>query len=529
MGITQIRTTTGTSRRWWRAPVAVMVAVVVPAVVVASCAAPALPPDPVVPAPGPVDVAAEPPRNPFLAESPWPIAHRNSYQQDSTDLPGPTSPAPTVVDRIPASPGAITLAYGPAYGDGSFPVWGSAWFGVYKSVATPSGLRKVDEYPIIPDLSGGILNALSSAYALVDRDGTFFAAGQRSVRAFTDAVPGDPASGIAVRNEFTVPDAVMAPGDVIGGMNLTYDGHLVLVTKRGTMIAVDRGLTTSSALTLPFGEEVSNSIATDEDGGVYVVTKDHMSRVQWTGTHLSLDPADGAWSTTYDGGPDIPAPGRLGPGSGTTPTLIGWGSDDRLVAIADGAGLMSIDLFWRGPIPTDFTPLPGRDPRLAASVPITFGDPAATRSVTEQSFTARGWGVMAVNNAYGPPFDQATSSGTLAVLFSGVPAVAPHGAQKFVWDPATNTLSSSWANTTVSCPNGIPAMSAASGLAYCWGARDGSWTLEAIDWMTGSTVFRRVLSGEVVDNSAYAGTEVGAFGTVVSGTLGGLTAVRPGP
>jgi hypothetical protein len=277
---------------------------------------------------------------------------------------------------------------------------------------------------------------------------------------------------------------------------------------------------------LPGGEEVSNSIATDEDGGIYVVTEHTMRRVQWTGTSLSLDEADGAWSVPYDGGPAVPAPGRLGPGSGTTPTLIGTGSGDKLVAIADGQALMHINLFWRGPIPADFAGLPGRDRRFAADVPITFGDPAATRSVTEQSFTGRGYDLMAVSNAYGPPFDQTTSLSQAAVLLSGASGVAPHGAEKFSWDPDTNTLTSSWANRTVSCPNGIPSMSSATGLAYCWGARDDVWTLEAMDWRTGASVFHTVVGSGSIDNSAYAGTEIGAFGAAVSGTLGGVSAVR---
>ena len=281
------------------------------------------------------------------------------------------------------------------------------------------------------------------------------------------------------------------------------------------------------AVHLPDGEEVSNSIATDEDGGIYVVSERTVRRVQWTGTALSLDPADGAWSVAYDGGPTVPAPGRLGPGSGTTPTLLGSGSGDKLVAIADGGGLMHVNLFWRDAIPDDWAGLPGHDRRFAADTPITFGDPTATRSVTEQSLTGRGYDVMAVSNAYGPPFDQTTAFSQLAVVLSGTASVAPHGAEKFRWDPVANELTSAWANTTVSCPNGIPSMSSATGLAYCWGARDDVWTLEALDWRTGATVFHQPVGVGSTDNSAYAGTEVGAFGAVVSGTLGGVTAVRP--
>jgi len=406
-------------------------------------------------------------------------------------------------------------------------VWGSAWFGVFKAVQSPAGFRKVDETPIVPDLSGGLLNALSSAYALADTDGNFFAAGQRVLRRFRDVTPGDPSSPIGPADVLELPAGVLDAGDVIGGMNLTYDGHIVLVTKHGTVMAVNRDLTGLQYLRLPGGGEVSNSIATDEDGGIYVVSERTMWRVQWTGRALSLDEADGAWSVAYDGGPVVPAPGRVGPGSGTTPTLIGSGSGDKLVAIADGQGLMHVNLFWRGAIPGDWAGLPGHDRRVAADLPITFGDPAATRSVTEQSFTGRGYDVMAVSNAYGAPFDQTTPFSQLAVAWSGAAGVAPHGAEKFSWDPDANVLTSAWANTTVSCPNGIPSMSSATGMAYCWGARDGVWALEGLDWRTGASVLHQPVSSNSADNSAYAGTEIGAFGAVATGTLGGVTALHP--
>ena len=161
------------------------------------------------------------------------------------------------------------------------------------------------------------------------------------------------------------------------------------------------------------------------------------------------------------------------------PTLLGTGTGDKLIAIADGQTFMHVNLFWRSDIPADWTGLVGHDLRLAAEAPITFGDPTATRSATEQSLTGRDYDVMAVSNAYGAPYD--TQGGKLAVFNSGNPDIAPHGAEKFRWDPATRTIASVWTNTTVSCPNGIPSMSTATGYAYCWGARNGFWGLEGLD------------------------------------------------
>ena len=473
--------------------------------------------------------AADPPRNPYLADSPWPIAHHDSYAQDSSALPGPTAATPLRIERTQAFPGAITLAYGPRYRDGSWPVWGSSWIGVFKAVQSPSGsVRIADSALILPDLSGGLFNAIATAYAFADRDGSFFAAGQRAIRRFRDSAPGGPAAKMAAPDVLTLPDSAMAPGDVIAGMNLTYDGHVIVVSKRGSLMAVNRDLTGLQVLHLP-DEEISNSIAIDEDGGVYVVSERTMRRVQWTGSQLSTDPADGAWAVAYDGGPIPPAPGRLGPGSGTTPTLLGSGRGDKLVAIADGGALMHVNYFWRDRIPAGWKGLPGHDRRFAADLPITFGDPNATRSVTDQSFVGRGYDVMTVSNTYGFPFNITTPFSQLAVLFSGQPGIQPFGVQKFRWDPRTDTLVSAWANRSVSRPNGIPAMSAATNLAYCWGSRWGWWSLEALDWDTGASVFSVSAMNEAYDNSAYAGMQVGHGGTAVTGTLGGLNTIRPAP
>lgn len=35
--------------------------------------------------------AEAPPKNPFLADSPWPMSHQGPYAQGSSSYPGPTS------------------------------------------------------------------------------------------------------------------------------------------------------------------------------------------------------------------------------------------------------------------------------------------------------------------------------------------------------------------------------------------------------------------------------------------------------
>ncbi len=109
------------------------------------------------------------------------------------------------------------------------------------------------------------------------------------------------------------------------------------------------------------------------------------SRVLWTGSELTLDPASGAWRAAYEIGAGQQG-GRLGKGSGSTPTLMGTGDGDRFVVITDGQDVMHLVLMWRDDIPSGWEPIaPGKDLRIAAEVPVTFGNPDAEVAYSEQS------------------------------------------------------------------------------------------------------------------------------------------------
>ncbi|MFC1890444.1 hypothetical protein ACFL4G_11880, partial [Thermodesulfobacteriota bacterium] len=388
----------------------------------------------------------------------------------------------------------------------------------------------------VPKEEGGgeILDAgLSGAYTLVDADGTFFVPHFKQLFAYTDEVAGDPSSAVVIRSVYEIPvEHLYSEDDLIVGVNITQDGMLAFATKFGTIGVLSRDFSSAHYLRLfeptPLTgdedeEEISNSIACDEAGGIYVVTSKLMYRVQWTGTELTIDESDGGWTAEYETGDDVSGP-RLGPGSGSTPTLMGTGGQDRFVVITDGQPLMHLVLFWRDEIPADWEQIPGTlDRRIAAQVPVTFGDADAVESLSEQSVCVRGYGALVVNNLL-----QAGDFGPLlSVLFSGFPAFAPYGAEKFIWDPRTRELASVWANEEVSLPNGIPAMSAAAGLIYDVGQRDGTWTWEALDWETGESVFFYPIGRMLKYNSVYAGTEVGPDGALFSGALWGMMRLRP--
>ncbi|MDF1629644.1 MAG: hypothetical protein P1U78_07600 [Alcanivoracaceae bacterium] len=510
----------------------------------------------------------EPPVNPFLADSPWPISHRTPYAQASSPLDGPISASQVASpDYVSTGITNITLATSSPYPRpyrlsrflerimGSYldrqwgkprVSWGSAFGVVYKlrdnrmvdSISKPSGAS-------LDNLS----NATSGAYTLIDKDNTFFTVDGITVLAYQDKERGNIDSGIKLRSSFTLPASSLrgdAKTDPIVGMNILWDGRLALATKRGTVAVLNRDFSQFWSVKLgqaDAGEEVSNSIAADEKGGIYVVTERAMYRVQWTGYNLSMNEYDGAWRADYEAGEGQSA-GRLGKGSGSTPSLMGNPDDaDRFVVITDGQDLSHLVLFWRDEIPNSWEQLPGtKSRRIAAQVPVDFGDALRERTVSEQSVLVRGYGAVVVSNDYqntiepdpanypilGGLLDNpavANINNALWVTLSQFPEFQPWGVQKFQWNPATRTLEKAWVNMNTSCPNGIPTMSASVNTFYCIGAYMGSWTIEGLDWTTGNRRFTKLLGWNPLFNSFYAGTQIGVNGSIISGTTFGVMAM----
>ncbi|MEZ5239712.1 MAG: hypothetical protein R2716_12470 [Microthrixaceae bacterium] len=523
------------------------------------------------------DVPDEPPCNPTLPASPWGTSHRSSYAQASSSYPGPDGT--DVVARHAALPGVpVQLQFSDRYDDGGIAAWGSLVGDPDRRVVVKldhdTG-EVIDEYVPAerePDPPPSAAGSVSGAYNMLDADGRFYVGRQRSIEVFADSVEGDRFSPIELVKRFTLPDGVFCvPEDVIAGATLTYDGHVAFVTEYGKVGTVPRepeAMTADSVVVYSINdtcdpaaaaapETVSNNIAADETGGIYVVTSQAMHRVDWDAEAATLQPA---WSAPYSTGTEPASAIRLGVGSGSTPSLMGTDDDDdRFVVITDGQELMHLVLFWRDEIPDDWQPVAeGADPRIACEVPVTFGDPGATRSVSEQSVLVRGYATVHVSNLLvdDSAFEglEGTTASALAALEGGNPAQAPTGIERIDWDPESRSCETVWANVELSIPNGIPTMSAATDLFYGVGQRDGEWGIEAVDFDTGESRFWLPSGGEACDgealdsldparrpaldgilerlpnsceNSFYAATEVGPDGSVYTGTFLGVTSYLP--
>ena len=487
---------------------------------------------------------AEPPCNPHLAASPWAGNHRNSYAQASSPFPGPTGPAEQInVDHDGFSSAPIVLSFSPRYRDGKRVIWAST-VGLTNEILKidPTTVTVIDKYiPQVEEGAGPGTNSVSGAYNLVDADNHLHVGQATALEVYGDAVPGKRESTIALLRRFNLPASALCGDDRVVGITMTYDGQIAFATENGVVGVVPRQPKRMTAKHLrtfsingkdcaggPDGqlETVSNSIAADENGGLYVVSSHAMYRIDWKRGRLAL-----AWRSGYKGAGGSGG-GRLGAGSGSTPTLMGTAADDdRFVVITDGQQLMHLVLMWRDKIPRGWHPIrKGADRRIACEIPVTFGDESADRSLSEQSVLVRGHSAVVVNNLQqlDPVTGQLPSQvAPYSQLLSGLPGNAPAGIERFDWDPRTKTCGVAWSNPAVSIPNGIPTMSAATNMIYGIGSRGGVWTLEGLDWDTGDETLTVETTAFPTSNSFYAATTIGPGGTVWTGNFGGVTRFQP--
>jgi hypothetical protein len=485
----------------------------------------------------------EPACNPHLAQSAWSGSHRNNSAQASSPLPGTRGPAERIdVHHKGFTSVPITLTFSEPYPDGGYVVWASTVGNTGEVVKLdPETMTFIDKYiPQIEEQAPPQLGTISGAYNVLDRDNRLIVGRAEALEVYGDERPGERTSSIRLHRRLPLPaEAQCRPSeDQLVGITMTADGHVAFATELGVVGVVPRDparMTAEHVRTLSLNgdacqddgvdtaalEKVSNSIAADEDGGIYVVTSGAMYRVDWDGDALAL-----GWRADYQTG-EGQAAGRLGEGSGATPSLMGTADgEDRFVVITDAQEPMHLVLLWRDEMPADWAPIaPGKDPRIACEIPVTFGQDDA-QTLSEQSVLVRGHTAWVVNDhmALDPVLSQLPPElNPLNQLLSGAPGNAPSGLERFDWDPAARTCSSTWANPDIVLPNGIPTMSAETGLLYAVGARDGAWTLEAIDADTGEVHHTVPSFALPTQNSFYAATTIGPDETVWSGTFGGIT------
>ena len=495
-----------------------------------------------------------PPVNPYLANSSNSMAHGNPAQQDAVTQSGPSGPSRTLKpDQIqyqhvgPAHFGAVTSG---VYPDGKRVLWSNGidrivkidyntWevvaeyffpgVEIYDEQRADKSIAEFDEsnsgfLPLARTFREmGKLRDLANLYTVLDRDHTYYVGSKTgTITAYGDADPKDSRSAIVKQAEFQLPEEVTGP---VMGLNMTYDGWLIVATEHGYIAAVKPDFSAVHTVRMHYSEGaedkatgpagkgwVRNGFAVDDEGGIYIASQDHMHKVAWTGDRLSIDEADGAWTASYLN--------SWGQGTGATPSLMGFGDEDPFVVITDGENLMNVVLFWRNEIPQGWQPPDGApDRRIAGMLPANMGDRDLEALQSEQSVIVAGYGALVVNNTpRNIPWYLPERASTLMVSFLGSsPEHQPYGVQKFHWNPQAQRMENSWVNTKVSSPSSVPMASLDSNRVYFIGARDNQWTLEALDWDTGESDFYYIIGGQRY-NVLFSGTLVDEDGRVHYGT-----------
>jgi hypothetical protein len=428
-----------------------------------------------------------PVHNPWLAESVYPTSHFNPAATDSVLFAGPTTGKKLTRDKdVKVMPNVMVS--NPAVkkiGSGTV-AFASGTLGILKILLTGKALEAVSFTPY-PGLEAqamkadeqtmqAMLDALNVArrakddakllaaiggmeklgvtfetgingvYNLFDHDGFHYCVygGTRVLKTSDDnQVRGEVRIVKSADVAAALPaEAAQAVTRIIG-LNMTYDGYLAAAAP-GALVVLDRDLNVKSSVTFS-GEAVDNSIAIDDKNGIYVVTSRRMLKVMWNGQKLSTDEKDGAWASDYEWTPDekVLALGSISRGSGTTPTLMGFGNDpDKLVVIADGAESgTNLVAFWRDEIPADFPQKPGtKSRRIADQARIDI-----SQLTIEPSPNVLGYGVAVINSTYPQPVK---TPGFPNAFTAGVTRPAPLGIQKFVWNPQRRQFDKAWINGT---------------------------------------------------------------------------------
>lgn len=513
------------------------------------------------------------PHNPYLADSVYAMAHGRCDQQDNVAGRGPEGPTEALgsadVRYTWLGPGHFGGMISSPYPDGRRVVWSNGRQNIVKldydtlevladhEIVGGEGRTPVAELEEclagLDDLEGSeaidhaiglamrFMTGLDGVYGLVDRDNTLFLGRRTHAVAYVETDPSDPASPIVERDRWDKPAHI--EGSFVG-MNMTFDGRLVMSTDHGWVVVLSRDFREYHALQVAGGAETAaeycarreaergntgygwmrTSMCVDDRNGIYVSSNDHHHKLRWTGERLSDDAADGCWTVPYRNGGGF--------GSGTTPSLMGFGPDeDEFVVFGDGDDVVNITLLWREDVPDDWEPPPGApDRRVAGIGPAHMGDPSRAEIKTEQSITVSGYGAMTVDNepASIPDGFPPQAVRMLCFMLGHKPEYTPHGLHKYEWDPETRALREAWVNRDVSSPNSVPFVAEGSGLVYTCGVRDGKWTIEAVDWAGGESRFHYVLGGSRF-NTLGAGVTIDEDGRLLFGSIFGKTRIRREP
>ena len=436
------------------------------------------------------------PQHPYLSPNGTNSMHNDAYASDAYEVSGPLGIKPRVKTMFYGLRECATMAF-----DSRGRIVGlcGGLEGFRMMVINPVTLRPISQ------LITGNRDLTSGANPFTDICGGSYFFLDAQDRAYPTTV--DKAvwqiqvrpNGTMAKEKVWNLAAHMPKADCLIATMPDWSGRIWFFTQQGLVGTLDRATGTVRTAHLPAGETVTNSVATDETGGMYVVSTHALYRLDATG--------DGTpqvtWRETYDRGTRT-KPGNLSQGSGTTPTLLG----DRWVAINDNADPKTQVLVYdRRTGVTD---------RLHCAVPV-LRDNAGT---TDNSLVAAGNSFIIENN-YGYQSPATTLFGK---------STTPGLARVMVEDDGCHVA---WESNEIA-PTSVAKASLGNGLLYAYTKpvrKDliDAWYFTAIDIETGETVWSRLTGKGITYNNHYAAIYLGPDGAAYIATLTGMVKITDRP
>ncbi len=464
---------------------------------------PSLPTDLLVPkfvgAPTTAQSLAHPPipQNPWLSPNGTNSMHNDAYASDAYQVSGPLGRRLQVKSASYGIRECATIAF-----DSRGRIVGlcGGLEGFTMMVINPRTLRPISE------LRTSARNLLASSNPFTDIcGGTYFFLDGDDVAYPTTAkktvlkIKVRPNGKLVKEQEWPLAAHVPASDCLIATMP-DWNGRIWFFTQQGTVGTLDRETGAVQVTQLPDGEEVTNSVATDETGGMYLVSTHALYRLDATAGGVP----EVTWREVYDRGTRL-KPGNLSQGSGTTPTLLG----DRWVAINDNADPKTNVLVYDR--------REGVTNRLHCTQPV-LADNAGT---TDNSLVAAGNSFIIENN-YGYAGPTSTILGK---------TTTPGLARVMVEDDGCHVA---WTNNSIA-PSSVAKASLGNGLLYAYTKPKhptapnntlDAWYFTAIDIRTGQTVWSRLMGTGIQWNNHYAAIYLGPDGTAYIATLAGLVRIK---
>lgn len=364
----------------------------------------------------------------------------------------------------------------------------------------------------------GLDRIRNGVYSLVDNENVLYANIGKTVYAFGLQDKNDPSKGIKILRSYNMDN--ISKKDSITGLSITYDGKLIIVSNR-TLAVIDREFI-NDVQKIEFGasEFISNSIAVDRNNAIYIASDKRMYKIIWNGLKLSMDEADGAWSSDYETHAQPPVI-KMGTRSGSTPTLMGFEEGkDQLVVITDGANQMNLVAFWRNEIPKDFVQQPAtKSRRIAGQIKVTCGFTQLPKFIqSEQSVVVKDYGAFVVNNIG----IKGNKDLLVGVMGLGPIYPPPHGIERFEWDSSAHKWTSVWSDPEAVSTSMLPSVSIPSNMVLVNGfTKEDGWEVTGFDWDSGQIVHRTIFGHTNFGNGAYALLEVYPDNNLIFNSIAG--------